>query len=330
MRYLITGAGGFVMGTFVEHLLEADPGNGNHVTTIDTRPAGRERLSGRAGAVQEEIADVRDQSALHDIISQARPDVLVHAATVTSVAGLELADPARFLDVNTTGTMRVMAAAHAVGGVGKVVLVSSAAVYGAGTRDTAIPETDLVVPDDLYGVSKAAAEAGARRFAELTGIALTTVRLSKVFGPGERPTATRQSMSGPFHVASAAVADRPLTVSPRTPGAVADWISSIDVAHALSTVCDADTAPGDTFNIGSGHPTGIEQIAEIFGVELARTEHPATDLDLDPDESRGKHGFLDVARMAGLGWTPRPIREQVLDYRRWAQEHPDHFIKEPQ
>jgi nucleoside-diphosphate-sugar epimerase len=325
VRYLITGGSGFVMSAFVEHLLEADPGN--HVTTIDTSPAGPPLHRGRPGAVQQETADVRDQKALNDTVSRTRPEVLVHAATVTSVPGLELVDPARFLDVNATGTLRVIAAAHA-GGVGKIVLVSSAAVYGAGTRDTAIPECRLPVPDDLYGISKIAAEAAARRFAELTGIALIIVRLSKVFGPMEKPTATRQSMSGPFHVASAAVADRPLAVTPRTFDAAADWISSIDVARGLSAVCDLDTAPLDIFNIGSGHLTGIVEIAESFGTELVRTDRVNAELDLDPSESRGKHGFLDVARMADLGWTPRPIRDQVLDYRRWALENRGHFIEE--
>jgi nucleoside-diphosphate-sugar epimerase len=131
-------------------------------------------------------------------------------------------------------------------------------------------------------------------------------------------------------VASAAVADRPLAATPRTFDAGADWISSIDVAHALSAVCDVDTTPFDTFNIGSGHLTGIEQIAELCGVDMVRTERASADLDLDPSERRGKHGFLDIARMSDLGWAPRPMSEQVLEYRMWAHEHRVHFIEEEQ
>ncbi|WP_182881007.1 NAD-dependent epimerase/dehydratase family protein [Microbispora sp. H10949] len=328
MRVLVTGACGFVMSVFIRCFLQDH--EEARVLALDVGEpdeAWSGHLADVAGRVDFVRCDVRDRARLTTLFARHRPETVVHGATVTLVPEWEREDPVRFLDVNVMGTAAVLDAARRAGSVGRVVHVSSAAVYGAGDPGRTEPQDEdtPLEPDEMYGVSKVAAELVARRFAALYGMSVPIVRCTKVFGPMERPTSARTLMSLPYHLARALVAGTPLAVTPRTLRAAGDWISAVDVAAALGLLCTRPDVGSAAFNLAGGAAVPVPRLAELFGVELAAG--PAADperavVDADPALRSGKDGTYSVLRAARrLGWRPRDLPRQVGEYREWALAH---------
>lgn len=92
--------------------------------------------------------------------------------------------------------------------VGRVVYLSSAAVYGEDVENLAITEDTPLVPRTYYGLSKITAEWILQRVVDGGGAgSLGLVRPATVYGPGDVATAY-----GPSGFLDAAVHDRPLTL----------------------------------------------------------------------------------------------------------------------
>src|SRR6185369_16439394 len=93
------------------------------------------------------------------------------------------------------------------GGVQRVLVFSSGAVYGFGPHPPgAIGEERAPTPSALYGITKVAVEGIARRVGTLTGLPTVAIRVAAAYGRMERPTASRSRMS-PLHRLAAALTD---------------------------------------------------------------------------------------------------------------------------
>src|SRR5689334_2195587 len=116
MRWAISGGAGF-LGLHLSRRLLAD---GHDVRTLDVAPLDDGELE---GSVEELRGDVRDLESVRALCDGA--DVVVHAAAALPIQASR--DAIR--SVNVGGTENVLVAARDAG-VGRVVLVSSTAVYG--------------------------------------------------------------------------------------------------------------------------------------------------------------------------------------------------------
>ncbi|MDG4764942.1 NAD-dependent epimerase/dehydratase family protein [Solwaraspora sp. WMMD406] len=140
MRIVVTGAAG-MLGT----ALLARPWPGVTWAGVDIRPPAP-TVSDRAEFVD---ADVRDTSAMIAAFQDA--DVVIHSA-----AALPSHRPAQIRSVDVDGTASVVAAARRAG-VGRLVHISSTAVYGL-PRRCPTPEDYPREPVDAYSAAKLAAE----------------------------------------------------------------------------------------------------------------------------------------------------------------------------
>jgi dTDP-4-dehydrorhamnose reductase len=133
MKLLITGANGQL----------------GHELVRATIAAGHEVV-----ATSHETLDITDKTAVDDVITSARPDVVIHAAAWTAVDACE-SDPAKALLVNGTATKYIADAAHAVGA--HVVYISTDYVFD-GSKSSPYDEGDATNPQSVYGSSKLAGE----------------------------------------------------------------------------------------------------------------------------------------------------------------------------
>ena len=163
MRALVTGARGFVGGWLVAHLED----HGDDVVAIDRE------------------VDITDGGAVRATFVDAAPDAVYHLAALTHV-GRSWDDPAHVLHVNATGTLYVLEAARACASVPRVLLVSSAEVYGV------VPEAQLPVAEDAplapvtpYAASKVAAEYLGIQQHLAHGLPVIRVRPFNHIGPGQ-------------------------------------------------------------------------------------------------------------------------------------------------
>src|SRR5213596_574989 len=143
MLWAISGGAGF-LGLHLERRLLAD---GHAVRTLDLAPLDDRELE---RSVEELRGDVRDARLARRLAGRA--DVLVHAAAALPIQ----ASRAAIRSANVDGTSTVLAAAHEAG-VGRVLFVSSTAVYGV-PEIHPIPEDAPLVGVGHYGESKIEAE----------------------------------------------------------------------------------------------------------------------------------------------------------------------------
>src|SRR5215211_3366209 len=151
MKYLVTGGAGFIGSHIVQTLLEQR----NSVRVLDNFSTGkRENLEGLTRQFkgnQPEVfeGDLRDASRVEEAVRGI--EVIFHEAAFVSVPQ-SMEEPQTCFDVNITGTSRLLDAARSAG-VRRVVVASSAAVYGESDAFPLVEET-LPQPLSPYAVSK--------------------------------------------------------------------------------------------------------------------------------------------------------------------------------
>jgi len=105
-------------------------------------------------ATSHETLDITDKAAVDAVMTETRPDVVIHAAAWTAVDACE-SDPEKASLVNGTATKFIADAAHAVGA--HVVYISTDYVFD-GSKTSAYDEGDATNPQSVYGSSKLAGE----------------------------------------------------------------------------------------------------------------------------------------------------------------------------
>ena len=105
-------------------------------------------------ATSHETLDITDKAAVDAVMTETRPDVVIHAAAWTAVDACE-SDPEKALLVNGTATKFIADAARAVGA--HVVYISTDYVFD-GSKTSAYDESDATNPQSVYGSSKLAGE----------------------------------------------------------------------------------------------------------------------------------------------------------------------------
>ena len=204
MRALVTGGAGFIGSHVVDALVTA----GARVHAVDDLSTGG--LANLAGAIDRgaelHISDVTDQPMMSELMVRVQPEVVLHLAAHID-ARRSVDEPAFDARVNVAGTAAVMEAARR-SGVRRVVLASTAAVYGKPNR-LPTPEPAPVRPLTPYGASKGAAETYLELYSRLYGLSTLALRMANVYGPRQDP----DGESGVVAIFSGAAGeDRPVTV----------------------------------------------------------------------------------------------------------------------
>ena len=286
MRAFVTGGSGFVGGWLQRHLAEV----GDDVV-----------------AVGEEV-EISDAAAVREAVTAARPDAIYHLAARAHV-GDSWGDPVATVEVNTLGTLHVLEAARALPAPPRVLLVSSAEVYGVVRPDELpVAEERLLRPVTPYAASKAAAEdLGLQAW---LGYELPVVR-ARAFnhaGPGQAPTFLVSALCRRVVEAERAGAAE-IAVGNLDPER--DFTDVRDVVRAYRLLVEHG-APGEAYNVCSGTSVAVrhvaERIVEISGSGLTLREDPGL---LRPVEVPVLRGSNDRLRTA-TGWSPEIALDETL------------------
>jgi GDP-4-dehydro-6-deoxy-D-mannose reductase len=284
---LITGGRGFVGTWLAEHLRE----QGDEVVAIDYE------------------VDVTDPVALLDAVTAAAPDVIYHLAALTHV-GESWKDPLQVLQVNVIGTAALLAAARQCGTNPRILVTSSAEVYGAVTDSSLMPLDELTptAPLTPYAASKLAAEALIGQAVRGHGQEVIVVRPFNHIGPGQTP-----------NFAVPALAKRIVEADRRDDRSIAvgnldarrDFTDVRDVVKAYRMLIESGT-PGEVYNVCSGRDVAIGEIANallrLAGTSLEFETDPALTRPVEVPVLRGDPTRLEHA----TGWKPEISLDQTL------------------
>jgi GDP-4-dehydro-6-deoxy-D-mannose reductase len=287
VRSLITGGRGFVGTWLAEHLSE----RGDEVVRID-----------------QEV-EITDPDALLAAVRAAAPDAIYHLAALTHV-GQSWDEPLRVLEVNVIGTAALLAAARECGTDPRVLVTSSAEVYGPVTDPERLPlrEGSPTAPLTPYAASKLATEAVVTQAVLGHGQQVITVRPFNHVGPGQAPSFAVSALAKRIVDAERSGA-RSIPVGNLS--ARRDFTDVRDVVRAYRLLIESAPA-GEIYNVCSGRDVSIDEIAHSL---LALAGSPV-ELETDPSLVRA----VEVPVLRGdptkledaTGWKPEISLEATL------------------
>lgn len=301
MRVLVTGASGFVGVNLVEALLA----RGHEVVamSLDAYPG--------PGRTTEIRGDTTDTALVERVLGEHRVEAVWHGAAITAGAEREKREASRIVEVNLLATVRAVEAA-ARAGVRRFVYPSSSAVYGSTAFDSAGPvdEDAPLRPMNLYGITKVAAEAAVLRLAPALGLEACAGRINAVFGPWERDTGLRDTLSPHLQLAGFAREGKEAVLAR---GADRDWVYAPDVAEAFVAMLEAKSVPAEAMNISAAGLWPLETMARALPKLKWRYANAGEASNL------GYGGPIDRPRRAlppgrikkKLGWAPAHTPESA-------------------
>lgn len=290
MRYVVTGAAGFIGS----HLAEALVAGAHEVVGLDSFADSYDP------ALKEENAaglDVRATDLARDELDFLGCDGVFHLAGQPGVRSFGDVFPL-YLERNVLASQRVFEAAardHV-----RVVFASSSSIYGDAERFPTPEETEPA-PISPYGVTKLACEHLIRAYARSAGLDAVALRYFTVYGPRQRPDMAFTRLlhaaaeGSPFEVYGDGMQSRGFTF----------------VRDAVAATIAAMQAPaGSLYNVGGGsEATMLDAIAlveAIAGVSLDVRFLPAAAGD-------ARRTSADTCRIRDeLGWTPQVSLEEGL------------------
>lgn len=251
MKYLITGGAGFIGSHLARALLK----QGADVSILDNFSSGkRENLQGLDIKVIE--GDLRDTFCVTEAVRGV--NIIFHEAAFVSVPE-SMEKPQECFDVNVTGTSTLFEAARKAG-VKRVVIASSAAVYGDSTAMPLVEDTPLKQLSP-YATSKRIDEMYAELFTNQFGLEVAALRYFNVYGPRQRPD-SMYAAAVPIFIRRM-LDNKPITVY-GDGGQTRDLINVSDVVQANLLASKHSAAPGQIFNVCTGVETRLLDLLDIL------------------------------------------------------------------
>lgn len=289
---LVTGGAGFIGS----HLVNALLGRGDKVRVLDNFSTGtRENLQDFKNKIELITGDLRNPSDLNRAVRDV--DFVFHQAAFVSVPQ-SMKEPDTCFDVNVSGTSMLLSAARQAG-VKRVVLASSAAVYGDNTN-LPLNEDLPVEPLSPYAASKHITEIYARLYTSLYKLDVVALRYFNVFGPFQNPTSDYAAVI-PIFVKTLLEEEEPVVYGDGQQSR--DFIYISDVVQANLLAAESSQAPGQTINICSGEEINlldlIATLSGIFGREITPSFKDVRPGDIyrslgDPALAKNLLGFSPV------------------------------------
>jgi UDP-glucose 4-epimerase len=240
------------------------------------------------------------------------PDVIHHLAGGSSV-GAAFANPHEDFARTVASTAALLDWLRLNAPTARIVIVSSAAVYGAGHVGQ-ITEGAPTQPYSPYGAHKLMMEDLARSYAANFGLAVVIVRLFSVYGIWLRKQLLWE-LCQRFDAGAGSIELQ------GDGGELRDWTHASDVARLLARAAEIADAAAPMVNGGSGRGVDVERIARLVAAEWPGR----ADVRFSGRSRAGDPRSLvaDPARITGLGFAFQvPIEAGVRDYVEWYRASP--------
>lgn len=251
MRILVTGGAGFIGKHLVKFLIE----KGHLVTIFDDFSNSEKNSVAFLVNMGAKIIE-GDITKFEDIINAVNEyDIVIHLAAKISVEE-SIKNPSETFHINVDGTRNVLVACEKTH-VKKLIVASSAAVYGESLPNVRLTEDSKTNPISPYGESKVMMEHEIRKFIAKHNINCVILRFFNIYGVGQSPEYAgvitkfikRITENKPLKIFGDGMQTR-------------DFVSIKDV---IDSIYDAiENGKNGTYNIASGKTITIKELAEFM------------------------------------------------------------------
>ena len=253
--------------------------------------------------------DIRNYPALRKAIKSV--ELIVHLAALID-AHESVIRPNLYHEINVNGTLNILRLCKDLK-IRKLIFTSSAAVYGE-ARYLPIDEEHSLNPLTPYGATKVACEAYISAFHSSYGISAIILRVFNAYGP--KQLGTYAGVISNF--IKRALSNKPLIIY-GDGKQTRDFVYVSDVVKAIIKALKSNVDFG-VFNVGSGKPTSINELAELIK-ELTNRE-----LKIVHENDRigdVRHSYANIKRIKEvLEWVAEVelregLRKTIEWYKSW-------------
>ncbi|KKM44034.1 hypothetical protein LCGC14_1562140 [marine sediment metagenome] len=350
-KILITGGAGFIGSHLTDKLIKE---NDHDITIYDTlskqvhgqlnKPP--EYLNKHASFVK---GSVTDYGAFEELVKEN--EIVIHLAARVGV-GQSMYQISKYADNNILGLANLLdILVNSNHDVEKVMISSSSTVYGEGK--TSCDECGIIFPElrfkeqlkrkdweiycpvcdskvnplstdektpynstSIYALSKQVQEEMSLMISKTFGLKTTIMRFFLVYGP-------RQALSNPYTGVCSNFCTRLLNGKP--PEVFEDGLQSrdfvnvMDVCQAMSLVFKSKNVNGEIFNVGTGIPISIREVANIITEKINPKLKPIFNQQYRVGDIR--HCFADITKIKNkLGYDPEiSFSQGIEEYLNWVK-----------
>jgi CDP-paratose 2-epimerase len=290
MKILVTGSGGLIGSSVAEFYL----GRGEEVIGVDNNM--RETFFGPDGDTSwmthqlgtkfknysAVSCDIRDYTAVSEVIRSSKPDLIVHCAAQPS-HDLAAKIPILDFEVNAVGTLNLLESTRNFSPESVFLHMSTNKVYGDRPNQLAMTESeqrfdfsDAQYQDGIdesfsidqslhsvFGASKVSADVMAQEYGRYFGLSVGVFRGGCLTGPSHSGVQLHGFLS---YLVKCVVHEKPYTIIGYGGKQVRDQIHGNDVAAAIDEFA-MNPRSGMVFNIGGGRANSLSVIESIDVVE---------------------------------------------------------------
>lgn len=330
MKYLVTGAAGFIGFHVSERLLKA----GHQVVGIDnlndyydvSLKQARLDLLVQPGFHFHKV-DLADRDSMAALFATEQFDRVIHLAAQAGVR-YSLENPHAYADSNLTGFLNVLEGCRHHH-VQHLLYASSSSVYGLNRKMPFSTDDSVDHPVSLYAATKKANELMAHTYSHLYGLPTTGLRFFTVYGPWGRPDMalfkfTKAMLEGKsIDVYNFGKMKRDFTYIDDIAEAIVrlqDIIPQVDARWTVETGTPATSvAPYRVYNIGNSAPVElmdyIKALEDALGIEAAKNMLPLQPGDV-LETSADTRALYDV-----IGFKPETtVKDGVKNFVDWYRD----------
>ena len=333
MKILVTGGAGFIGSHLVDKLVE----EGHEVVVLDNldeqvhQGKKPDYLNKRAEYIFD---DIRNEKVLIKAIEDV--DIIFHQAAAVGV-GQSMYEIKKYVDANTFGTAKLLdILVNTEHDVKKLIVASSMSIYGEGSYqcencgvvypklrsekqlksrqwEMLCPECGKVAkpvptredkplfPTSVYAITKRDQEEMCLTVGRAYGIPTVALRYFNVYGP-------RQSLNNPYTgvcaIFSSMIKNNNQPLIFEDGRQTRDFVSVHDIVQSDLLAMNNSSMDYDSFNVGTGKPTSILQIAEIL-MKLYGKHGLKPRIENRFRQGDIRHAYADISKISKLGFKPK-------------------------
>ena len=300
MKIVVTGGAGFIGLHLVNHLLKEE----NQITILDNFSNSDKNLTKILQHKNLKIieGDIRKINDVNNCLK--KQDIVIHLAAKISV-NQSILNPSETFEVNVDGTKNVLEACKK-NNIKKIIIASSAAVYGEGSSGMKLKENTKTDPISPYGKSKLIMEQEIEKnLLKYNKLDCIILRFFNIFGVGQTSEYAGVITKFVKRISS----DEPLEIF-GDGMQTRDFVSIHDIVESVNAAIK--NGKNGTYNIASGKAITINKLAE-FMISLSGKNLEIHHISEKHGDIRHSEADISLAREK-IGYLPKLKLDEIKKF----------------